>query len=47
MSVSPGTLGAEAARMLLRRIEAPSAPLHSIVLRPRLVERASAGRPAQ
>jgi DNA-binding LacI/PurR family transcriptional regulator len=47
MSVSPGTLGAEAARMLLRRIEAPSAPLHSIVLRPRLVERASAGRPPQ
>jgi LacI family transcriptional regulator len=47
MSVTPGTLGAEAARMLLRRIEEPDAPLQSIVLRPRLVQRASSGPPLQ
>lgn len=47
MSVTPGTLGAEAARMLLRRIEEPDAPLQSIILRPRLVQRASTGAPAQ
>ena len=47
MSVTPGTLGAEAARMLLRRIEEPQAPLQSVVLRPRLIRRASAEPPAQ
>ena len=45
MSVTPGTLGAEAARMLLRRIEEPDAPLQSIVLRPRLVQRDSVDAP--
>ncbi len=44
MAVTPGALGAEAARMLLRRIAEPEAPLRSIVLRPRLVQRASTGR---
>ncbi len=41
MSVTPGTLGAEAARMLLKRIEDPEAALQSITIRPRLVTRAS------
>ncbi len=41
MSVTPGTLGAEAARMLLRRIEEPEAALQSVILRPRLIPRAS------
>ena len=43
MSVTPGTLGAEAARMLLKRIEEPEAALQSITIRPRLVPRASTG----
>ncbi len=47
MSVTPGTLGAEAARMLLRRIEEPDAPLQSIALRPRLIQRSSTGAPLQ
>lgn len=46
MSVTPGTLGAEAAHMLLRRIEEPEAPLQSIVVRPRLVQRGSTAAPA-
>jgi DNA-binding LacI/PurR family transcriptional regulator len=41
MSVTPGTLGAEAARMLLRRIDEPDAALQGITIRPRLVTRAS------
>lgn len=41
MSVTPGTLGGEAARMLLKRIEEPDAALQSVVIRPRLVPRAS------
>jgi LacI family transcriptional regulator len=41
MSVTPGALGAEAARMLLKRIEEPEAALQSITIRPRLVVRAS------
>ena len=47
MSVTPGSLGAEAARMLLRRIEEPDTPLQSIVVRPRLVQRGSSSAPAQ
>jgi LacI family transcriptional regulator len=43
MSVTPGTLGAEAARMLLKRIDEPEAALQSITIRPRLVPRASTG----
>ena len=43
MAVTPGTLGAEAARMLLRRIAEPDAPLQSMVLRPKLVQRRSTG----
>ena len=41
VSVTPGVLGAEAARLLLRRIEERDAPIQSIVLRPRLVQRGS------
>lgn len=43
MSVTPGTLGAESARMLLRRIDETDAALQSIIIRPRLVVRASSG----
>jgi DNA-binding LacI/PurR family transcriptional regulator len=46
MSVTPATLGAEAARTLLRRIEEPDAPLQTIIVRPRLVQRASTCPPA-
>ena len=41
VSVTPGVLGAEAARLLLRRIEDSQAPIQSIVLRPRLIQRGS------
>ena len=43
MSVTPGTLGAEAAHMLLKRIKEPEAALQSIIIRPRLIPRASTG----
>ncbi len=41
MSVTPGTLGQEAARPLLKRIEQPEAALQAITIRPRLMARAS------
>jgi LacI family transcriptional regulator len=43
MSVTPGSLGAEAARMLLKRVDEPDAALQSVIIRPRLVPRASTG----
>lgn len=45
MSVTPATLGGEAARMLLRRLSEPDAPMRSIILRPRLMIRGSTGAP--
>ena len=45
MSVTPATLGAEAARMLLRRIGEPDSPIRSIILRPRLMLRGSTAAP--
>lgn len=45
MSVTPATLGGEAARMLLRRIGEPDSPMRSIILRPRLMLRGSTAAP--
>jgi LacI family transcriptional regulator len=44
MSVTPGLLGAEAAEMLLKRIESPEGPLRTATIRPRLIARASTSR---
>jgi LacI family transcriptional regulator len=47
ISVSPRELGAEAARLLIRRIAEPAAPIKSLYIRPQLVVRDStAPRPA-
>jgi LacI family transcriptional regulator len=45
MSVTPATLGGEAARMLLSRIGEPDSPMRSIILRPRLMLRGSTAAP--
>jgi LacI family transcriptional regulator len=44
MSVTPGVLGAEAASMLLKRIERPDDALRTATIRPRLILRASTSR---
>lgn len=46
VSVTPGELGAEAARLLVRRIREPGAPLQSVYIRPELVVRQSTSAPA-
>lgn len=45
ISVTPSHLGAEAARLLIRRIAEPEAALQSVFIRPRLIERRSTSRP--
>jgi LacI family transcriptional regulator len=44
ISVTPRHLGAEAARLLVRRISEPGAPLQSIFIRPKLIVRSSTSR---
>jgi LacI family transcriptional regulator len=46
MAVTPSILGAEAARLLLRRIQEPQALIQTLVLRPRLAKRGSSGAPS-
>src|SRR5438874_12501089 len=43
VSISPRQIGEEAARLLLERVSAPDAAARQVILRPKLVVRASCG----